>query len=104
MLFSNVFRVAVTCVAVAAGSASTTAGGSAAKDVRVTLQADGKHCTVGKAVILCADLRRHLREVAKLPFETTVHLNASPDASYESIQAVLDVIKKSGFNYPVGYL
>ena len=77
---------------------------TAAPDVRITLTADGEHCVVREVTILCSELPAYLRHTLKLPQKTTIHLQGTSAASYQSVRAVLDLIEKSGFNYPVGYL
>jgi biopolymer transport protein ExbD len=77
---------------------------SAAPDVRITLRADGEHCVVREVTVLCSALPAYLRDTLRLPRKTTIHLQAARAASYQSVRAVLDLIEKSGFNHPVGYL
>jgi biopolymer transport protein ExbD len=92
--------VLVTGPLIVRGAAAETA----ARDVRITLMPDGEHCAVRAVTIVCSELPQYLRDTLKLPRETTIHLQASRAASYQSVRAVLDIIEKSGFNHPVGYL
>lgn len=80
--------------------AAETPGG----DIQVTLAPDGEHCIVHTVTIACADLTSYLRDTLKLPRETTIHLQAAPAASFESVRKVMAIIEKSGFNHPVGYV
>jgi biopolymer transport protein ExbD len=84
--------------------ASWTVHGVEAADINVTLKSDGEHCLVRDVTILCSDLAVHLRDTLKLPRETLIHLRAGRAAPYQSVGKVVDIIKKSGFRYPVAYL
>ncbi|MEJ1966463.1 MAG: biopolymer transporter ExbD [Gammaproteobacteria bacterium] len=77
---------------------------AAARDIRITLMADGEHCLVSEVTILCSELSAYLRDTLKLPQETTIHLQAARAASYQSVRTVLDIIEKSGFSHAIGYL
>ena len=77
---------------------------TATRDIEITLKADGERCVVRDVTLHCSDLAAYLRDTLKLPRGTTIHLQAARAASYQSVRTVLDIIEKSGFNHPVGYL
>lgn len=82
----------------------SSAAESASGDINVTLKSDGEHCSVRNVTIVCADLAAHLRDTLKLPAETMIHLRAGRAASYQSVKKVIDIIKQSGFRYPVAHV
>jgi biopolymer transport protein ExbD len=66
--------------------------------------ADGPYCVINKAKLLCADVLKHLREVLKLPPGSQVRLGVEKDSTYESTAKVLELIKKSEYKTPMGYI
>ena len=86
------------CAAVALG------GEPSSLEVLIVVQSDGTHCAVEKKELLCSDVVSHLRNVLKLPPRSRVHLQVGPAAKYESVMRVADLLNKSEYPLPVGYL
>jgi biopolymer transport protein ExbD len=72
--------------------------------VFIEVQADGKHCTIRKIKVLCADAIAHLRDTLKLPPGTEVGVKAHQAAPYKEVKQVLEAVGKSGFAHPVAYI
>jgi biopolymer transport protein ExbD len=70
----------------------------------IEVQADGRHCRIGKERILCADSIAHLRDTLKLPPGTAVGVKAHQAAPFKEVRKVLDDVRNSGFAHPVSYL
>ena len=54
--------------------------------------------------IPCADLLNHLREVVKLPPGSNVRVRIEPTTSYESTARVFELLQKSEYKTPIGYI
>ena len=65
---------------------------------------EGGSCVVEGVAVPCADLLQHLREVLKLPARSNVRLRVEPTTSYEFTASVLEMIMKSEYNTPIGYV
>jgi biopolymer transport protein ExbD len=64
----------------------------------------GDSCVVEGTAISCADLLKHLREVVKLPAGSNVRVRIEPTTSYESTARVFELLQKSEYKTPVGYI
>jgi biopolymer transport protein ExbD len=74
------------------------------REATLTVQSDGTHCIVDKTTLLCSEVVSHLREVLKLPAKSRIHLQVGNGAPYESVMKVVDMLNKSEYPSPVGYL
>lgn len=72
--------------------------------VFIEVQADGRHCTIRKVKVLCADATTYLRDTLKLPAGTEVGVKAHQAAPFKEVKKVLEDVQKSGFVHPVAYL
>ena len=59
---------------------------------------------VEATAIPCADLLKHLREVVKLPAGSNVRVRVEPTTSYESTARVFELLQKSEYKTPIGYI
>jgi hypothetical protein len=59
---------------------------------------------VEATAIPCADLLKHLREVVKLPAGSNVRVRVEPTTSYESTARVFELLQKSEYKTPIGYV
>ena len=66
--------------------------------------AEGKNCVVEETMILCEDLLKHLREVLKLPAGSRVRVRAEKTSTYESTAKVFELLQKSEYKAPMGYV
>jgi biopolymer transport protein ExbD len=73
------------------------------RQVRITVIA-GDSCVVEGTAIPCADLLKHLREVVKLPAGSNVRVRVEPTTSYESTARVFELLQKSEYKTPIGYM
>jgi biopolymer transport protein ExbD len=73
------------------------------RQLRITVVA-GDSCVVEGTAIPCADLLKHLREVVKLPAGSNVRVRVEPTTSYESTARVFELLQKSEYKTPVGYI
>lgn len=67
----------------------------------VEVQNDGKHCLIGKADVLCAELLPYLRETLSLRAGTPIGVKAGRAAPYKQVKAVLEQLRNSEFSPPV---
>jgi biopolymer transport protein ExbD len=74
------------------------------REATVTVQSDGTHCIVNKTKMLCSEVVSHLREVLKLSAKSRIHLQVGNGAPYKSVMKVVDMLSKSEYLIPVGYL
>ena len=65
--------------------------------VHISVKADGRNCAVRERTMLCTEVFSYLRNDLKLPAGSEVHVNADPDAPYESVAKVLDELQRSEF-------
>ena len=56
------------------------------------------------SAIPCAHLLKHLREVVKLPAGSNVRVRVEPTTSYESTARVFELLLKSEYKTPIGYI
>ena len=73
------------------------------QEIRITV-AEGKNCVVEATRILCADLLKYLREVLKLPAGSLVLVRAEKTSTYESTAKVFELLQKSEYKTPIGYV
>ncbi len=73
------------------------------RQIRVTV-VEGDNCVVEGTAIPCADLLKHLREVVKLPAGSNVRVRVEPTTSYESTARVFELLQKSEYKTPIGYI
>jgi biopolymer transport protein ExbD len=73
------------------------------RQIRITVVA-GDSCVVEGTAIPCADLLKHLREVVKLPAGSNVRVRVEPTTSYESTSRVFELLQKSEYKTPIGYI
>jgi biopolymer transport protein ExbD len=66
--------------------------------------ADGPNCAIEETKLLCADVLRHLRDVLKLPAGSRVRFRVEENATYESTMKVVELLQKSEYKVPVGYI
>lgn len=71
--------------------------------VTITI-ADGGNCVIRDEKLPCANVLDHLRGVLKLPAGSHVHLVVDKSSTYESTQTVIQLISKSEYAHPMGYV
>jgi biopolymer transport protein ExbD len=92
---------AVVSLAIASAAPPLLAESPQATLITVT---EGKNCVVKETTILCADLLKHLREVLKLPAGSRVRVRAEKASTYESTAKVFELLQKSEYKAPMGYV
>ena len=73
------------------------------RQIRITVVA-GDSCVIEGVAIPCADLLNHLRDVLKLPAGSNVRVRVEPTTSYESTARVFELLQKSEYKTPIGYI
>jgi biopolymer transport protein ExbD len=73
------------------------------RQIRITVVA-GDSCVVEGTAIPSGDLLKHLREVVKLPAGSNVRVRVEPTTSYESTSRVFELLQKSEYKTPIGYI
>jgi biopolymer transport protein ExbD len=98
----KILVLAAACAWASVGiSQSQATQGQDAEPLFVEVQADGQHCKVRSARVLCTDVLPHLRNVLKLPPGSIIRFRAGRSAPYAAVKSVMDELTKSEFRTPV---
>jgi biopolymer transport protein ExbD len=73
------------------------------REVYITV-ADGPNCVIEETRLLCTDVLKHLRDVLRLPAGSRVRFRVEKDSTYESTMKVVELLQKSEYKVPVGYI
>jgi biopolymer transport protein ExbD len=72
----------------------------AAKPLFIEVLADGRHCRVRDARVLCTEVLSHLRNVLKLAPGSVVRFRAGRAAPHEAVKSVMDELTRSEYRTP----
>ncbi len=106
MRCTRITRALAAVLAISLGAYTSMAIGEQppSREATIVVQSDGTHCIVDKTKLLCSEVVNHLREVLKLPPKSRIHLQVGNGTPYESFMKVVEMLNKSEYPIPVGYL